>query len=378
VSRGALIGECFRSFLLSAALLIPLSTSFPQPSDAPLSRALQKAVDLARTPFDPSVCQGRHTLCALFLGHGRAVDPTTRASFQSSGLAHLLALSGGQTAPLAAAAAMGASALSLTLIGSSALLRFRASAARIRALVQACSALGAAFLFGATGALLRLPCVSLPLAFAREARHRPLARAAGIVVVSSALGNAFADASFVLSCLGAEALFLATRVARTLLPGDSPRDVFVRGIGVVALASVLAALALAPWTTEPTSLSSLFVTASANLLAVPWATFVVTPAAALALVAPHPIILNALDSALDGFAFLAAAFASDAQQRGVNVSPPTGLFAFLRSPNGPALVAGAACAIWAARDVLAGSRTRALQSEFRALTKGVGRRTPLH
>lgn len=391
------------SLLLSCAIAILA----PSAENAPGKRALETLVETVRSPLDIARCEGRHPLCAVFLGHRDALPSDQRHAFQAAGLSHLIALSGGQTTPLAAALAGGFLApllfLGVFCYGAPGILFARSALAKLRILIYALTASFAAFLYGATGALLRVPFLSFVVSLLPRGLlfSSAFKRGLGLCALSFFLGNPFANASFLLSCLGCEALLFASHGAAALRSKRKSQAAFFvpealfQLFAVTVLTSIIMTLALAGFAPQSphnsgaqaivNATNSALLSAQANLIAVPFVTWIITPLSFAELVSsaaqtnsPLSQFLSGLyDHALKTFELVAHAFSSGASNTTPQTHSPIRLFASLRTPGGSLPFALALAFFWGVRDFWDEKRNRTLNREFSNLkTTEAARQTP--
>ncbi|MCA2960150.1 MAG: ComEC/Rec2 family competence protein [Silvanigrellales bacterium] len=404
------------SFFLSSFLACALIVFSPRADEAPGKRAVATLVEMLRSPLDDTRCQGRPPLCRVFLGERDALPTEQRQIFQRAGLAHLIALSGGQTAPLAAVVAACVIApfvlCVVMCVGAKKALKTRAMLRHLHKGVHAATATLAAFLYGASGALLRVPFLSVAVSvFPRSMQFSAsLKRGIGLFVLSFLIGNPFADPSFLLSCIGCEAVLFAGLGANALRSRGKQEafslmpDVLFRAVSVTVLTSLVMSIGLAgfmqrsPARSTPAdhpreNAESTLLSAQANLVAVPFVTWVITPLSVSELVSAATqadgqasrFLSARYDDALVMLELLAKAFApalpqaeSPRKAHSSSSSSPVGLFAMLRKKNGSLPFALFLALLWSLRDTLEGRRTRALRREFGCVIARVSRQTLLH
>lgn len=221
---------------------------------------LRRRVNRVLEPREPPT-RGGALLRAMVTGDRSRLDPHTERAFQSSGTAHLLAVSGLNVAFVLAVARAAASG-GLWLVPSATLLRRRRSLATA---AGALAALAYALLAGSGAPVLRAAAMGGALAIALLGGRPPAVAQALVLaalVVLSLDPAALFEAGFVLSF---------SAVAGLLLWGPAPR-----GLPAVLHATVAAGLATAPWLAHyglPLPAGSVV----ANLLAVPFFSALVVP-----------------------------------------------------------------------------------------------------
>ena len=279
----------------------------------------------------------QRNLALNFLANQRSLSLSQAHDFQTSGIMHLLAISGGQVSPLAKLGSwfftLGFAFLAAPFALSRTLLRF---CGFVQSTVAALLAFFVAALFGNTGALLRVGILQF-------GARNPVVRSAvgGFAVMLPFLGfhtllrsvlfaflvaffgNPFQNPSFLLSALGATLAslsfviweFLSKRMSSgvsglsstsraSLIQSRLHSAVFPQVLATVGVAIVLA----------PLFQVSLVNSICANLFSLPLVNFAITPLSLLALLLPveHPfqkIILPALNATLEALAFCARVFA---------------------------------------------------------------------
>jgi predicted membrane metal-binding protein len=257
-------------------------------------------------------------LAANFLSNTRDLPKDLSEDMKSSGVSHLLAISGAQVAfllplfstgilrPIGVACSWWIPAHALmTMLGF------------LRALIENIVAILCAALFGATGSLTRVVVLRtsaknfrfLTLAGKGISLYFPnniVLRTLLVTLCALWLGNPFANLSFLLSALGAA-------VAQGFSRGISRKNLAPwQSAGWITIATSFSmSVVLAPvFSGNP--IHSVF----ANLVAIPIVTWAVTPLSMFLLLGPPKLIENyaitALDLALDFFRCTAQAFASNA------------------------------------------------------------------
>lgn len=307
------------------------------------------------------------TLAANFLANDRGLSFSEALHFSASGLTHLLAISGGQIAPLASAAgAIGAWFAFIFARPFLPLARLMAALAVVRAGMGAASAFGVAALFGNTGALMRVGVLTYVSAFpfVRTCAHAlcqtrltptfdcslRLLMLAFLVVVS---GDPFLNPSFLLSALGASVASVCTAAVSAAARAHTPTRRFAiltwkASVGVMnqAVTTLVITGVLSPLI-EVDVLNSVI----ANVLGFPLVTFLITPVSLLTLAVPEGTRLSArlldiLDTLLSTLKRLAFTFSEDP-------APGTNPFAQskrLFSDQGMAYLALVLIALWVIRD----------------------------
>jgi len=360
--------------VLHGLLATLLFQTFPRAPHARFQDVIERVTAFVKDrTATADACARSHPLCRLYLGDRTKVPATFRRDFQASGLSHLLALSGGQTGPIAALACAVLLFPLVIALGVKRCLGLRKILSHLRHALTFAFTLAAAFLYGASGALLRAPLVSLPLGrFCSSSLGALLARVCVrftlIAFLSLWLGGAFHNLSFLLSALGCECLFLATRAEKILdepVAMILPRPV-LSGVFLTVGTSLLMACVLAPYSTTDFAASAL-----ANILAVPLVTVVVTPLsfARLALSAwpwlsPTDAFTSALDAAFSKSLALLSHFARLFSGEGGTLA-----FGAIRSGAGPVYLATLLVVLWSIRDAAGHMRTRELHEAFRALPR---------
>lgn len=379
-----------------------LLAAFPKDPAPVVARGFATTVEALRDAVGGNVegaCRGDGasgtsvTLCRLFLGgeagpagsgRGAGLDARERALFQASGLAHLVAISGGQTTPIAALGAGLLLGLPAVLAGPRRVFRLLGVLRAAREAVFVALQLAAAFLYGASGALLRGPLLARPAAWlASVGVPRPASRAVFLCLLGAAIGNPFASPSFALSALGCECAVLAGRASFAYAAWEKrhgvacgtaliPRPLTTFLLGALLTTGAMTAL------TAPFFRGALLDALLANLLGVPLVGIVVTPLSLLALLAGalgaptsflSGAIAPALLASLAALEDLARAFATSLVDAG---DAGAASFAFLRSAAGARYFALCLAVLWALDDATARDPGAELRAEF----SRASRRTP--
>lgn len=275
-------------------------------------------------------------LAADFIGNMHKLSTDQSNAIQSSGLVHLLAISGAQLIPVAAVfSRCFALPMYRGLRSSYSSIQLMLLLHVVKSVVEVTVAFALSFLFGCTGALLRvavlrfLPDLRIftPLKhfFHHCMPHLPshtALRVCLLIAFSIFFGNIFLNYSFILSAIGASCAELCSRflysgffkargsgisqrMAKKLL-----KQTLVLHLISTVLTSALVGIFLSPLTPNPI-LNSCF----ANICAIALITYWVTPLALFVLVVPqdgfiYRYILKSLDLGLGLFDEIAHAFSS--------------------------------------------------------------------
>ncbi|APJ02584.1 ComEC/Rec2 family competence protein [Silvanigrella aquatica] len=248
-------------------------------------------------------------LALNFLGNIRKLSFSEAKSLQSSGLMHLLAISGGQVVPLAMLFSYFLSKITFTILKNivkpSLLIKViyyvkLTSSLLISLLI--CS------LFGCTGALIRVFSlfyfIQLPTIQAQYISifkqfpyimNQTFSKISVIILTSFIFGNVFINYSFLLSALGATVAQMAIYFSNYLLQEN---HLIFKTVLSTTLTSFFTGFILYPF-----SEINLMNSCLANILALPVVCFFIAPLSLLALFIPdqflfYPIIIKCLDISL--------------------------------------------------------------------------------
>lgn len=297
---------CFAGMMdFNASFRSPLRSN-AEPAEFVSSKAHQTA---------PRFTEDR--LALNFLANTKKLSFGESKAFQSTGLMHLLAISGAQTSVVVGFLSFFSSLLYITLRPSRhhAVSLFRA-VSLLRAVQGILLSLGIAALFGNTGSLLRvgflryvqafphlrLLGIHLSRQFLPETEYAQL-RMMLLTCYFLAFGNPFSNRSFLLSALGAAVASLCgNMVGSNLFSEDNALALSVkelnRGLFASALTTSLMGILLMPFFP-----ADLFSSVAANFLAGPLTNFFISPLSLLLLLLPatfpcYDFLLSSLDFCL--------------------------------------------------------------------------------
>ncbi len=311
------------------ALSVFLSAQFPKPIislDAmgnPFSQHALRTAEKFAPRFENS------GLAKNFLSNVRELSKPQAQAFRTSGVAHLLAISGGQVSFLAPLVS-GFLVKPFVLLGAwhfSPLFLMK-MASGVRAATELLTSFFCAASFGATGSLLRVVTQKIALSQTFLQRlslaifpgdvllsHASLARVIFLALLVPFLGNPLQDLSFLFSALGAGFLALAAkRVGQVMRPSKGSRALTSKALQALAITTVtsggMAILLMPISATDPLS------SVCANMLAIPLVSAWICPVSLAILLAPWEAVQLFLVPVLDfGLSILnacASAFAGDA------------------------------------------------------------------
>lgn len=257
-----------------------------------------------------SVSQGlEETNLALnFIGNIRKLSFQEAKTFQSSGLLHLLAISGGQIVPLA----NGISSLISYILFYSLFKKIKPQKLTkiiysIKSIISLILSLSVCAIFGCSGALIRASTLnymskiyfiysqfSVFYKFIPYCTPTTFNRFMIIIFVTFSFGNVFLNYSFLLSAIGAACTELANYISNHFINKTKILEI----ISTTVLTSILVGIILCPFSDNNILNSCL-----ANIAALPVVCFLVTPFSLLVLFLPEqsflfPYILNILDYSL--------------------------------------------------------------------------------
>lgn len=311
-----------------------------------------------------------------FIGNFHKLSPAESQMFQSSGLVHLLAISGAQILPVVS--------LFCFLISFVVYKSFKRKikshkimtiSSSIRIFCSFVISLFIGILFGGTGALLRVCFLNFfrkinilhsihLLMFKKTAEFsEPLLDKFFILfLVSFLFGSVFVNYSFILSAIGAScaeicafcSLFFTNSKSLSIF-----RWRFYTEVLVTILTCIFVGVILSPLT-----YNSILNSCLANVFAIPIITFLVTPLALLVLIVPanntiFELLLNGLDYSLMLFKYIAMTFSNESigdKFSGANLK--------LFSPNGLLYLNVVMIVLWVIVDLIRGRKVSAMRLEF--------------
>ncbi len=283
------------------------------------------------------------SLAQSFIGNVHSFLPDETSVFQSSGLVHLLAISGGQILPLVEIIAFIFSwVIYKALKNKVSPHHIMQISHKTRSVVGFIVSLCVSILYGGTGALLRVAWLNffkkLNFTFyfkshffkiTPEIRESLIDNFIIILVVSLLFGNMFLNYSFVLSAIGASCAEICSRTCRhTLGKFKKENPVFLQKILGSRLfletVTTIATCVCVGLVFSPLTSNSIVNSCLANIFAIPLVTFVVTPLSLTALFFPAENILFdfciiLLDNSLALFKHIAVTFCDTSLN--VNNSP---------------------------------------------------------
>lgn len=259
-----------------------------------------------------------------FIGNYHKLSPLESQIFQSSGLVHLLAISGAQILPVVNLICYCLSIILYTSLKNKLNPhRIMQISSKINIYISFMISLFISILFGGTGALLRVSWLNffkrikiihfIQIFIFRQTSEfiEPLVEKFFILLlVSLFFGNIFSNYSFILSAIGASCAEISAYISKFILNKNGTIIClkFFSEIFVTILTCVFVGIVLSPLTFNSITNSCL-----ANIFAIPIITFLVTPLALLILIIPSgnivfEIILNGLDYSLMLFKHIAFVF----------------------------------------------------------------------
>lgn len=264
-------------------------------------------------------------LAVNFLANQRILNEEEKSSFQSSGLVHLLAVSGAQIIPVCQL--MSFIAIQIFYL----CFRWCFVSSKLMKVIfylKNIVVIGISFLmtglFSCAGALVRVTFLSsineflksqaflYPISRCIPVFSPPLIRRVVILFcVSFLFGNIFLDYSFLLSSIGAvtlEILSLSLHFFLKKIKMNLNLKKFVQPLLLCLLTSFLISILL-----YPVSRVSFLLTSFSNILAAPIVTFIITPLSLILIFAPdgiflHSLMLKIFDSSLGVLNFIAETF----------------------------------------------------------------------
>jgi hypothetical protein len=249
-------------------------------------------------------------LALNFLANMRKLSFGEAQAFQSSGLLHLLAISGGQVVPIAhGMSALIGYILYYMLRKIFFPLRLMQMIFQVKSFSSLVLSLFICGLFGCTGALIRVSALNYLLrihfinsqflvfySFVPYVFSNTFYRSFVIVFVSLAFGNIFLNYSFLLSAIGASCAQISIYIANYFIKNSK----IFHALSATALTSVFTGIILLPY-----SNSSILSSCLANIAALPVVCFLVTPLSLLVIFLPQDFfIFSYLLSFLDKSLFL--------------------------------------------------------------------------
>lgn len=251
-------------------------------------------------------------LAASFIGNMHKLNFQQSQEFQASGLVHLLAISGGQIAPVASLfSSFFSSCFYFRQRNRMNSVQLMVQIEKTRIFVHLSVSFFLSFLFGCTGALLRVAGLSflsqmgiikrftqnsyqiIPPLFENTALKIIL-----LILISVLFGNIFLNYSFILSAIGAScaeisALFVYSSLFKSDEQGFGKKIIssllhspLCKHVIAAVLTSALVGILLSPLVS-----SSLLNSCLANICAIPVVTFFVTPLALLVLIVPENLTI---------------------------------------------------------------------------------------
>ena len=257
-------------------------------------------------------------LAMNFLGNLRKLSFEEAKVFQSSGLLHLLAISGGQVVPLAKGfSAILGYTLYYFLYKKLKPYQLMQIIFNIKTVFSLIISLFICSLFGCTGALIRVSALSymnqlrvFQTQYSEFFKYIPYVmpttfnRSMVIIFISFSFGNVFISYSFLLSAIGATTAEISTYITNFFLKKPAILQIACNTV----LTSIFTGIILSPFS-NINILNSCF----ANILALPVVCFLITPFSLLALFLSnqfflYPYILLLLDYSLVLFKKIAYTF----------------------------------------------------------------------
>ena len=283
---------------------------------------LKNIVDISSWAEKKAVITSEHmnesNLALNFLGNLRKLSFDEAKAFQSSGLLHLLAISGGQVVPLANGfSSILGYIIYYFLYKKMKPFQLMQFIFNTKTNFSLAISLFICSLFGCTGALIRVSALSYMLKlkvfqsqyslffrFIPYVMPTTFNRVMVVIFISFLFGNVFISYSFLLSAIGATTAELSSYITNFFLK----KPVILQVTCSTVLTSLFTGLILSPFSSIDI-LNSCF----ANILALPIVCFFITPFSLLALFIPnqfflYPYILIVLDYSLIFFKKVAFTF----------------------------------------------------------------------
>ena len=274
-----------------------------------------------------------------FIANGHKLSETERQIFQSSGLIHLLAISGGQILPIVQIFCfIHAKLLFVFLRGRMLPHKIMKYISRMNIISSFIISFFISLIFGCTGALLRVSWVNFfrkmqlfssmykyVFFLNRNISEIFFEKFIILIIVSVLFGNIFLNYSFILSAVGASCAEICSimwicvgRCQLKFFLGKLAFSPFFKEIMITMLTSLAVGILLAPLTSN-----SFMNSCVANVIAIPFITFVVTPLALLVLVFPSENILfdyiiHLLDYSLAIFKYIGSVFSEEKNLSSLN------------------------------------------------------------
>lgn len=302
----------FAAFLLQFSPQKMQNQGFIGSSLQAVSKKIEKKASHISSALD------EQNLSLNFLANKRKLSFTEAKAFQSSGLLHLLAISGGQVVPIAFLVCyLSAKLLFLIFYKTIPPNTLMQIIFHISKLISFATALLLSALFGSSGALIRVLTLtySTKLPFF-QTQHpffynlipyilsQPFKKFMLIILMAIAFGNLFQNYSFLLSALGAACAEFSIYVSFYFFKDSK----IGASLASLVLTSFLTGLVL-----QPFSQVNLLNSCMANILAFPVVSFLITPLSLLILLLPEDFfafqfMLNAFDQSLSLLKFISHAF----------------------------------------------------------------------
>ncbi|KAB8030765.1 ComEC/Rec2 family competence protein [Fluviispira multicolorata] len=234
-------------------------------------------------------------LALNFLGNIRMLSFTEANQFQSSGLLHLLAISGGQVVPIASGISQFISYIFYYILrSSSSPLTLMNLIYNFKTILSLILSLLICHMFGCSGALIRVSSLtylskikSLQSVYLNLFPYFPNIPVASfnrifiLILISLFFGNILINYSFLLSAIGASCAEISLRISYYFIKKSK---IFIV-LSCTSLTSIFTGLILYPF-----SSINLFQSCMANLIALPIVCFLITPFSLLLLFLPQNFI----------------------------------------------------------------------------------------
>lgn len=319
-----------------------------------------------------------------FIGNFHKLSPLESHIFQSSGLVHLLAISGAQILPLVSLISFFISSLLyMTLKNKIHPHHIMLLSSKTRTYISFFISFFIAILFGGTGALMRVSWLNFFKKinlfyyiqfsiFKRTSEFsEPLLDKIFILfVISLIFGNIFNNYSFILSAIGASCAEISAYACNLFLKANKnscnlnilnkiiAAKFFVEIIVTISTC-VFVGIILAPLT-----YNSILNSCLANIFAIPLITFLVTPLALLVLIIPinnviFDMVLKGLDYSLILFKHIALVFSEGDLQNN-----STAIYTQLFSPDGLIYLNLMMIVLWVIVDLIRGRKVYLMRCNF--------------